>query len=272
LRRGGCVTISLNPSDARQAFVACEEGDSMRKAFTLVELLVALTIIAIVLAAVGPAIDGLLTNAQRNSVVQRLENMVGLAQSTARLLGTDVAIRVERGYQVDTDGLMVKDTLGAAEYEGYQQLRLVARGPRDGMANSIAALRAFHPVEGAGVVTLPQSYRVAPDYVLEASFDPDAANQLWQPSDGDAAPFNRIDTFYIVFNHRGELVRRTANELIYGDPTQPGVYVDHPDPSARSVVLYDSYLRDTTFLDIAELADESAVHINRYLGEVTVVD
>jgi hypothetical protein len=95
-----------------------------------------------------------------------------------------------------------------------------------------------------------------------------------------AVNYSRLDTFYIVFDQNGELTHFLPAYNYYADKTQQYLkageqvvtpYVDHPDPSARALLLYDrkqwEELPDVHDTRWSFLARESRpVYINRATG------
>ena len=68
------------------------------------------------------------------------------------------------------------------------------------------------------------------------------------------------------------LVERAARTLDYLDPTQANRIVDHPYPSARSVILYSGERFDESGHDLAVGHQGTDLFINRHTADLIVSD
>jgi len=280
--------------------IMTDEMEALRqtnwRAFTLVELMVVVGIIGVLVSVSLPAIGPMLASNEEAQMLNTLDGLLTNAQATTRQLRTSVALRVERAFKTNDLGLMV-DAVGRTTLDpaftqpvwlDYQQVRLVTlMGGRN---------QVFSQAKDTKVYELPRDFWLAPDYALRtdwpsgipANASPGnlSDNGLRIPqkiiaTGGQAAAFNRIENFYIVFNPAGDLVCYPAGNLVYADQTQQYVagtvltspWITHPDPSARAVVLYDrrqwNEIPPTNGADRTNLLKASRpVNINRTTGTI----
>jgi prepilin-type N-terminal cleavage/methylation domain-containing protein len=245
-------------------------------AFTLVELMVVIGIIGLLLAITVPAIGPLLASNSMSEAQNTINGLLTTAQVQAEANATPVAIRIERAFATGPKNINgttyeVMDTIPGSppqtkQWLDYQQARFVIFASRQVPAGAGFKNQIFEQIPSSKVVTLPKGAWLAPDYSLQPGTDFSAANLaeatlLWQPTNLNgspnlnAVPYNRFETFYIVFNKLGELSRYPATNIVYKDHTQaypnpafpatPPVppaldpIVDHPDDSARGLLIYD---------------------------------
>lgn len=223
----------------------------MRSAFTLIELLVVVAAAAILGLYAGSAVQSVARNGAEMQAQQILHSSVVTASSLSTCYGAPVALRIERACKLDANGLMRKDAAGQPLWKDHQQISLLVSGfkqdsfpvfgytgkSRGGSAETLDETRTFRRVKSTPVLDLPSLVWLAGETA--------GKNEDWQPSNANAARFNRFETFYIVFNYRGELTVE-QKRLLYLDETQPYEYmgesvypvVDHPDRSARAVTMY----------------------------------
>lgn len=232
----------------------------MKRAFSLVELMVVIAIILIVVTLSAISIPAMLRSADQSGAISALESTLALAQTKAQLYCTTVGIRIERAYRTDTNGFMVKDSNGEAIWEDHQQIRLVIFCHKQSSGHSSAWGEAgfnvsvppgnnilfeqftFRRFLNEGVTDLPKSFWVAPVGALE---NPGNYGE-WQPSNQNASPYNTFETFYVLFNRRGE--SKVQDYWMYylddGQIDDGGTkpIVEHPLPSERAVIVYDRQL------------------------------
>jgi len=226
------------------------------RGFTLIELMVVVVILVLLVSVSVPAVGPMLASNQEAQVLNTLNGILTTAQSQAIAKGTEVGVRFERAIRTNDAGLIL-DTNGKSSAEtgydldkpallDYQRVRIVDFA----QFNDGATFR--HNPE-TKVYDLPPGTWVAPGYCT----DSDVINSLAEndlivdPDDQTpserAVKFNRLETFYIVFDSEGELTRFDRSNNHYADLTQQYLesdvwiapYVEHPDESARSLLIYD---------------------------------
>ena len=216
-----------------------------RRGFTLIELMVVVGIIILVVAVATPAIGPMLASNESSQAVSALSGLLTLAQLRSEQ-GNPVALRIERAFETDADGVMIPNANGVPRWEDHQQIRMVIRDQ-----SSTSGL--FEDVEDANgirspvVVNLPAGAWVAPVYSLDFDLSETSEDMDFDVTDVDdvAVNINPFETFYVCFSGQGELERRDAGSIRYsdrtqaygGNPTFPEV--DHPHDSARALLLYD---------------------------------
>ena len=217
-----------------------------QRAFTLIELMVVASIIILVAAVAIPAIGPMMASNQMSEAVGTLNGLLTTAQTAAVAKGTPVGIRIERAFEIGPHGHMRKPG-GVPIWLDHQQARIVDfAGGRDTQV-------AFTHDPNSKVHVLPKRAWLAPGYGLVASLA--EGDLIHDPHDIDevAVNYNRFETFYIVFNKDGELIRFPWDYIYYADRTQRypkdidgdgdldsvSPRVDHPDNSARSVLVYE---------------------------------
>ncbi len=242
-----------------------------RRAFTLVELMVVVGIIIIVLAIAIPAIGPMLDSNEEAALVNTINGMLVSAQTAAQANGTKVALRFERAYAVNEDGIMI-DANGCTPdneiivdpdavdpddrydpcdvsfqgplYLDHQQVRLAIF-----MASNSPA---FRELPDSKPIALPDRAWVTPSFILSNDttrsddlYDSLVSNNL-QRTYANKRSYNRMDTFYVAFGPDGELTVSPAgqNWLRDGDQSRfsdVSVFVGSPDddPSALALLVYD---------------------------------
>lgn len=291
---------------------------AVRRAFSLVELMVVVLILAVLIAVAVPAIGPVLASNEHAQVVNSLQGLFTTAQTLAEASVTPVGIRFERATRVmerklsyqklDQHGnpvneeevftLMQKDSNGQALYLDHQQARLVQF--------SADRTQCFQVVPGTKVVDLPSGAWVAPSSAVEldASGNPlqdSKGNQLWILTDNelryqpvqnkspysvnnDATSFNRLETFFLIFDRSGRVVQFPADpndpstHYWYRDPLQAYTSgnnliipeINHPDPSPRGIIIYDrKAYEELPNLDSERrnlLMKSRMIYVNRSLG------
>jgi len=273
-------------------------GCTLRPAFTLVELMVVAAIIVLLVTLSVPAIGPMLKANQTAQAINMLNGLLTTAQTAAEANATPVAIRIERAFAVNGQGIMVdaqnRPTSNAA-FSGpvwldHQQARYViyeATPP----PNNATKEGFFEQMGGTTPVALPKGAWLAPDYAAvddPSVFDPLDYTRPYLPTRGQddqgklfpqGVSFNVFETFYVVFDQTGAITRFPTNRLIYSDETQPDAssptqypYPDHPYPSARGLLVYDrnEFNGLTSDTDRFSYLQTSArpVYINRSLGSL----
>jgi len=233
----------------------------MRRGFTLIELMVVVAIIVIVTALAVPDIASLLTTYEKQKTVTTFESLLATAQATARSHFTLAALRIERAFKTDEYGRMVLGPGGELIWLDYQQIRLLVFAGQRVQFGSAAEQVSFRPLANSKPAALPPSFWLAPAYARETGFD---TTLQWQPSDPDTQPINTLDTFYLVWNRQGELIRLPADRIIYLDAAQDHALVDHPYPSTLSVIGYDRLAYEQSNKDLAVLDQGLPLYVNRY--------
>ena len=208
----------------------------MRRGFTLVELLVVISLIILLSTLSVPAVHTYLASRQNAVAIQAFSRTVTNAQVLARANFTTTAVRVERAFRTDEAGRMVKDAAGQPIWLDHQQMRILAVGLRQTRDPIPKEELAFRQLQDMGTASLPDTAWLAPDDGLTRLA---TGNTVWQPPIADVAAIDTLDTFYIVFNRRGELTRLPANRLVYLDETQDNAFVGYPRPSSAGAITYN---------------------------------
>ena len=233
----------------------------MKRAFTLIELMVVTAIIVLVSTLAVPSVASLMSSYEKQKAIASLTSLLATAQATARSHFTPVALRIERAFEADERGRMVIGPGGEPKWLDYQQIRLlVFAGGREQFGSSGAQV-SFRQLADSKPVALPASFWLAPDYARSASFSP---MLQWQSANPDAQPVNTLETFYLVWNRQGELIRLPADRIVYLDATQDHALVDHPYPSARAVIGYERRAYEQSNGDLGILDRGSPLYINRH--------
>ena len=264
---------------------------SFRRGFTLVELMVVMTIIALAAAIAVPAIGPMLASNSTAAAVNRLGGVMALAQAQAKNTGFKAAVRIERAYKTNEEGLMI-DAQGDSAYSGgfdgpvwldHQQARVVVGSRVENVLTDTEQNGIRDPI----IVKLPAGAWLAPGnslYALDLRYYANGTfylNQPPYPIAANYAAYQPFDTFYVGFNKQGQLASIDADDLGYRDQTQ--AYLDsgnnklfptvtHPYPSALSLITYDR----KTFENITNLGDKQAflqrdgfpIYINRFTGAI----
>lgn len=237
----------------------------MQRAFTLAELVVLLVVMVIALTIAVPGLYQLQLQAQRGAVTRMVSGLMTTAQAEAKGNFTTTAVRVERAFRTDSEGRMLTNADGTAQWRDHQQIRLLATGRRDVFGELIGGRLAFKQLANRGVVELPRQVWLAPDHALSGQT---YKSTSWPPSGKGRVAFDPLDTFHVVFGRDGELVRVPAGLMQYLDQSQGNQIVGHPWPSATSLLLYDRREFEQTGGDLACLQRALPLHINRYTAEV----
>jgi len=255
--------------------------------------MVVVGIIIVLVSITMPAIGPMLASNKEAQVMNTLGGLLINAQATSIQSATCAGLRIERAFRTNDAGFMV-DANGLCRIQpGYDTTNPVV--PLDHQRARFVTLSAYkeqvftHLAESK-VYDLPKDYWLAPDYALYNGFpEANKPNSLdetllgWAPQYSSIyfAPYNRIETFYIIFNAQGELVYYPAGKLVYADQTQQFMAgsdvvlpkLPHSDPSARSVYVYDRRMWDE-ILKTDSVARQSflrasrAVNINRITGTI----
>ena len=264
-----------------------------RSGYTLIEMMVVIGIIVLVVAVTMPAIGPMLSSNQQMQAVNMVNGMLTTAQTLALARGTPVAIRFERAFKTNERGMMV-------DVNGYTTLTKPGGGHLEPVWLDHQRVRildfagyadvAFRQDPESKVYTLPKSAWVAPAYAMNPNttefdaLDLSDTNLRYDPglTPDVAAPFNRLDSFFIVFNEQGELTHFPASNNYYADRTQMSMsgtkvwpaYVPSPDDSARGLIVYDRQVYESIAPNDGQarlnfLRDKArTVYINRVTGEI----
>lgn len=233
----------------------------MKRAFTLIELMVVVAIIVVVSALAVPSIASLMSTYEKQKGVASFETLLATAQATARSHFTSVALRVERAFETDEYGRMVLGADDQPIWLDYQQVRLLVFAGMRPQFGHFAEQMSFRQLTNSRPTAMPVSFWLAPDYARSSSFNPTLE---WQPSDTNTKPINTLDTFYIVWNRHGELVRLPASRMLYLDAAQDHALVDHPYSSALSVIGYDRFAFEQSGGNLDILDEGLPLYINRH--------
>jgi hypothetical protein len=266
--------------------------------------MVVVGIIVLLVSVTLPAVGPMMASSKEAQVFNTLGSLLVNAQATTSQTGTCVALRVERAFKADDRGFMLDAAgrsrlLGPAPYDtthpvvwlDHQQVRFVTLGSDN--------QQVLSQLKDTKVYDLPNTVWIAPDYSLATGWPTSLGLPNWAALTATAgnfaesnvqctplynsvpyATFNRLETFYIVFNPSGNLVQYPAGNIVYADASQQ--YLDgnnlpispriaHPDSSARSVFIYDrnawNELAPTDSAGRAQLLARSrSVNINRVTG------
>jgi len=240
----------------------------MVRAFTLIELMVVTAIILIVSAIAVPSIASLMSIYEQQKAVASFESLLATAQATARSHFTPVALRIERAFKTDERGRMVLGPAGKPIWLDHQQIRLLVFAGRRPQFGSLAEQLSFRQLPDTNPTQLTPSFWLAPDYARSSGFDPTVP---WQPTiDPDTQPINTLDTFYLVWNRQGELFQLPARRIVYLDATQDFALIDHPYPSALSVIGYERDAYEHSNGNLAVLETGLPLYVNRYIGSLVL--
>jgi hypothetical protein len=208
----------------------------MRQAFTLVELIVVMGIIIVLSSLSIPAVHNYLLERQSATAIQTLGGTLLNAQALAQANFTTTAVRVERAFKTDDAGRMIKDASGNPIWLDHQRIRILGVGLRQAGRPIAGEERAFRQFADMRPSDLPPAAWLAPDDALSLLA---TGNTAWQPPTAGVAAIDMLDTFYIAFNRRGELVRLPAERLVYLDETQNNAFVGFPRPSRLGAIAYN---------------------------------
>jgi len=208
----------------------------MRQAFTLTELIVVIAIIVVMSALSVPAVHNYLLERQSATAVQTLSGTLVNTQAMAQANFTTTAARVERAFKTDDAGRMIKDASGNPIWLDHQRIRILGFGLRQVRNPIPGEERAFRQFADVRPSELPSAAWLAPDDALSLL---SGGNTTWRPPPSGLAAIDTLDTFYIAFNRRGELIRLPADRLVYLDETQNNAFVGFPRPSRLGAIAYN---------------------------------
>ena len=210
-------------------------------------MVIAIIVMTATFAVVG--IPGMIRSGEKTEALAKLDSALTIANAESSMYRTPVAIRIERSYRTDQDGIMLKDTSGNAIWGDHQQIKLAILGhrrknPVTGHSNfpiakfgtEISEEFTFRRLSNSSTIELPKTFWLAPGEEVD--------DVLWQPNHPEVSKISPFDTFYVIFNHKSELRQRT-DWLYYMDETQlydsdwKRPIIDHPEPSSMSIKLYD---------------------------------
>jgi len=263
----------------------------MRRGFTLVELMVVVGIVVILAAIAVPSIGPMLTANHQAEVTNTLGSLLTIIQTRSQSDGSPVAIRIERAFETNERGLML-DANGQTFWEAgaaftgpvwldHQRVRILSK--------PFSQDPAFHQ-KADTIYNLPNGFWIAPGYCLNRdpkwqnhpNYFPSLAENDLIYNPVNAAAYNVIENFYIVFDGQGELIEYDQSGLVYadktqinqvsGDPETPRVI--HPNNSARSLLIYDRK-RWNNILQTDDAAryqllvyEAKPIYMNRALGTI----
>ena len=230
----------------------------MKRAFTLIELMIVLTIIALAASLAAPAISSVVFSRQQTKAVETFDSLLTVAHGAALSNFTRTALRIERAFETDEEERMVKDGVGNPKWLPHQQARLLVFGNRRPGFEIPGERWSYRQLADTGTTPLPRLVWLAPDYAL---FPSSEANQNWQP-----AAISRLDTFYVAFSRQGELMSLASDGIVYLDETQGGLFIHHPDPSARAAVAYDRQALEQQGGNLAQGLAGIPLYVTRYTG------
>jgi len=250
-----------------------------RSAFTLLELMVVIGIIILVASLAVPAVGPMLKSNQRAQAINTLNGMLTVAQTAAQANALNAALRFERAFEVDEDGQMVDrqgnrvaESGGEPAWLPYQQVKYVLYAFNRSSSNT------FEVMQDTSSVALPKSVWIAPGYSIDMSL---ADADLYSPYSTVPISYNRLNTFYVVFDQSGGVARLDSGTIAYVDetlmddskspampPTEP-----HPDESARSLLVYDREKFDAIGDDADRrfeflTTEAQPVYINRFMASI----
>lgn len=235
----------------------------MKRAFTLVELMAVATIILLISSLAAPAIRSLLLSYQQTRAIGTFSSSLTTIQATARTQFTTAAMRVERAFEVDDQGRMIKDIAGNPQWLAHQHIRLLVFGTRREGFEIPGEELSFRQLADTSPIALPTLVWLAPGYALSPAFEVGAFRQ---PRDPESVPINTLDTFHIAFNRRGELIRLPPDKIVYLDETQGNVFLNQPHPSARAAIAYDRQAFAQHDSDLDYLKTGLPLYVDRYTG------
>lgn len=240
----------------------------MKRAFTLIELMVVIAIIIIIIAVAGIFIPGLLRSSEQSQTIKSIEMAVTTSQANSETYRSSCGLRIERAYKTDLDGFMIKNN-GIPVWQDYQQIKFVAFGIKQSSSpffgyfgsqvsippfgDNLDETKTYRKLKNSPTIKLPKNF-----WVGNQSLD-----KPWQPSNPEAVPIIPFETCYVIFNYKGEITS-VKNWLYYLDETQPYgdkyPIVEHPDVSSKSLIVYDRIKYNA---DKNEINNGIPLHINR---------
>lgn len=245
--------------------------NTLRRAFTLVEMIVVITIITILLLVIVPSFNAMIYSSEQSLA----ENLL----RTSVRSGRDAAIRSGAGR--DAGVVFLYDP----QSQRTQIVTCVSVGvlrdadPDDSSPNAFIARDVFVPVGDLPVITLPKGWMVRafvpPDFIptggtgddwyASGTYTPDAANWVF-PETG----FFDVDADGGGITRNSFLVRFEAGtgRMIIGSAASALVLVPSPDATARNSTIPDS-LKDSFGLD---RLDSAETYVSRVLaaGQQTI--
>lgn len=237
----------------------------MRRGFTLTELLVVIALIVIMSGLSAPAIHAYLLNREQTLAVRVFSGAVSNAQALARANFTTTAVRVERAFAADDSGRMLRNPAGRPYWLDHQKIRILAVGMHQPQKPVAGEELVFRRLLDVPAVDLPSSAWLAPDNALSLLA---SGNTTYQPSATGAAAIDTLDTFYLVFNRQGALVRLPASRLVYLDESQDNAFIEHPQPSQMGAITYNRGRFEKSGRDATWLEKGVPLYVNQQTGSV----
>jgi hypothetical protein len=220
-------------------------------------------ILVLVAAMALPAVRSIMVQTQRASAVQKLEGLLVETRAVARSRMTTAILRVERAFETDDNGQMLKDLQGNALWKDHQQARILITGYRRADYPRPGVEHVLQVVPGTGTTELPRWIWLAPGDAMWAG---SKTVTQFVPTAKSASAIDTLDTFYVAFDRNGQLIRMPPDQLVYMDPTQGNVLVDHPSESVRSVMVYNRELFESPQQGIAAIHEGRPLYVGRYGG------
>lgn len=230
----------------------------MRKAFTLIELIVVITIIVVVASFAAFSLPGFFRSSGYNSTLNTIEMSLIKSQSNAMSYFTTCGIRVERAYETSENEQMIKKN-GKPVYKNFQKITFIVFGFEQNNNRINAYSDGIMPPYG--YLNEHNSYRkIINEEILYLSenfwvsgTDDLSLNKEWQPLNDNSVSFNLFETFYILFDRFGKLTKKN-DWLYYADESQKYdqnnsivcPLIEKPSLSSVSFFIYDRKKFETT--------------------------
>ena len=237
----------------------------MRRGFTLTELVVVISLIVIMSGLSAPAIQSYLASREQTQAIGVFSGAITNAQALARANFTTTAIRVERAFQTDDAGRMLKDVSGRPRWLDHQRVQILAVGLRQLQRPVAGEELVFRRLLDVPAVELPASAWLAPDNALALLA---SAGTTYQPAATGATVIDTLDTFYLVFNRQGTLARLPASRLVYLDESQNNALIEHPQPSCTGAIAYNHSRFEKSGRDPRWLKTGLALYVDQRTGSV----